>query len=139
MGRTILQLLLKWASVALALAPVFVPLSSSAATALLVVERSGRVPGFQSAAQLCRCLALHMAEAQPGHWRFEPAAAGGAPAPDRVEWRFTLQPYAGGEVRSFVPADMDDETFGVHRPITIEARLYLNGEYQRFVKGKAMI
>ena len=93
----------------------------------------------QSAGQLHRYLAFHMAEAQPGRWRFEPAAAGDAPAPDRVEWRFTLQPYAGGEVRSFVPADMDDETFGVHRPITIEARLYLNGEYQRFVKGKAMI
>jgi hypothetical protein len=70
---------------------------------------------------------------------FELGPAGGAPAPDRVEWRFTLQPYAGGEVRSLVPADMDDDTFGVHRPITIEARLYLNGEYQRFVKGKAMI
>ena len=80
-----------------------------------------------------------MAEAQPGHWRFEPTAARDAPAPDRVEWRFTLQPYAGGEVRSFVPADMDDETFGVHRPIAIEARLYLNGRYRRLVKGTEII
>jgi hypothetical protein len=80
-----------------------------------------------------------MAEVQPGHWRFEPAAAGDSPAPDRVEWHFTLQPYAGGEVRSFLPTDMDDETFGVHRPITIEARLYLNGRYLRLVKGTEII
>jgi hypothetical protein len=53
-----MQLLLKWASVALAPVAVSVPLSSSAATALLVVERSGGVPGFESAAQLSRYLAL---------------------------------------------------------------------------------
>jgi hypothetical protein len=34
---------------------------------------------------------------------------------------------------------MNDKTFGVHRPITIEARLYLNGEYQTLVKEKAII
>jgi hypothetical protein len=34
---------------------------------------------------------------------------------------------------------MDDETFGVHRPITIEARLYLSGEYQTLAKEKAII
>jgi len=34
---------------------------------------------------------------------------------------------------------MDDVTFGVHRPITIEARLYLNGKYQTLVKEKAII
>jgi hypothetical protein len=134
-----LQLLLKSASVALALVAAFVPLSSSATTTLLTVERSGGVPGFQSAGQLHRYLAFNMAEAQPGHWRFEPAAAGDAPAPDRVEWRFKLQPYAGGEVRSFVPADMADETFGVHRPITIEARLYLKRKYRRLVKGTEII
>jgi hypothetical protein len=133
-----LQLLLKSASVALALVAAFVPLSSSATTTLLTVERSGGVPGFQNAGQLHRYLALHMAEAQPGHWRFEPAAAGDAPAPDRVEWRFKLQPYAGGEVRSFVPADMADETFGVHRPITIGARLYLK-EISEAAKGTEII
>ena len=42
-------------------------------------------------------------------------------------------------MRSFVPADMDDETFGVHRPITIEARLYLNGQYHTVVREKAII
>jgi len=39
----------------------------------------------------------------------------------------------------FVPPHIDDKTFGVHRPITIEARLYLSGEYQTLVKEKAII
>lgn len=34
---------------------------------------------------------------------------------------------------------MDDATVGVHRPITIEARLHLNGEYQTLAKEKAII
>jgi hypothetical protein len=50
-----------------------------------------------------------------------------------------LSPYAGGEVRTFVPPHIDDKTFGVHRPITIEARLYLNGDYQTLVEEKAII
>jgi len=133
-----MQLLLKWASLVLALAAAFVPLASVAATSLKV-EKSGAAPGFHSSGQLRRYLTFHMAEAQPGDWRFEPAAAGDAAAPDRVKWRFKLNPYAGGEVRTFVPPHIDDKTFGVHRPITIEARLYLSGEYQTLVKEKAII
>jgi hypothetical protein len=119
---------------------VLVPLASSAASSLKV-EESGAVPGFHSSGQLRSYLTFHMAEAEaePVDWRFEPAAAGDAPAPDRVKWRFKLNPYAGGEVRSFVPPQMDDKTLGVHRPITIEARLYLNGEYQTLAKERAII
>jgi hypothetical protein len=65
-------------------------------------------------------LALHMRQAQPVSWRFEAAATDDALAPDRVKWRFKLDPYAGGEVRSFVPPYT--ETIGAHRPITIEVR-----------------
>jgi hypothetical protein len=132
-----MHLLPKWRGLALALVAPFVPLMPATAT-LLEVEESGAVPGFHSSEQLSRYLTLHMAEAQPANWRFEPAAAGDAPAPDRVKWRFKLDPYAGGEVRSFVAPHMDDETFAVHRPITIEARLYLNGEYQMLVKENAI-
>jgi hypothetical protein len=133
-----MHLLLKWRSLVLALAAAFVPLASAAAS-LVKVEESGAVPGFHSSGQLRRYLAFHMAEAEPADWRFEPAVAGDSPAPDRVKWRFRLNPYAGGEVRSFVRPHMEDKTFGVHRPITIEARLYLNGEYQRLAKEKAII
>jgi hypothetical protein len=129
--------LLKW-RMALALVAAFVPLTPAAAS-LLEVEGSGAVPGFHSSEQLRGYLTLHMAEAQPVNWRFETAAAGNAPASDRVKWRFRLKPYAGGEVRTFVAPRMDDKTFGVHRPITIEARLYRNGEYQTRVRGQAII
>jgi hypothetical protein len=132
-----MHLLLKW-RLALALVAAFVPLTPTAAS-LLEVEGSGAVPGFHSSEQLRGYLTLQMAETQPVNWRFEPAATGDAPAPDRVKWRFKLQPYAGGEVRTFVPPYMTDKTFGAHRPITIEARLYLNGVYQTHVEETAII
>jgi hypothetical protein len=130
-----MHLLLKW-RMALALVAAFVPLTPAAASSL-EVEGSGTVPGFYSSKQLRGYLSLHMAETQPVNWRFEPAATGDAPALDRVKWRFKLGPYAGGEVRTFVPPFT--ETIGVHRPITIEARLYLNGEYQAHVKKTAIV
>ena len=34
---------------------------------------------------------------------------------------------------------MSGRVVGVHRPITIEARLYLNGEYQTLVEKQAVI
>jgi hypothetical protein len=137
MGPKNMHLSPKWLSFMLALGAVFVPLVAAAAT-LLKVEGTGGIPGFNSS-ELRPYLALHMAEAEPANWRFEPAAAGDSRAPDRVKWRFKLGPYAGGEVRSFAPPGMDDSTFGVHRPITIEARLYLNGRYHTLVKEKAII
>jgi hypothetical protein len=130
-----MHLLLKW-RMALALVAAFVPLTPAAARSL-EVEGSGAVPGFHSSEQLRGYLTLHMTEARPVNWRFELAATGDASAPDRVKWRFKLGPYAGGEVRSFVPPFT--ETIGAHRPITIEARLYLNGKYRRLVKKKAII
>jgi hypothetical protein len=103
----------------------------------LQIEASDTLPGFHLS-QLPRYLALHMADARLGDWRFEPAAAK-ASAPDRVKWSFRLNPYAGGEVRSFVRPHMAERTFAAHRSITIEARLYLNGEYQTLVKKQAVI
>ena len=79
-----------------------------------------------------------MADAHLTDWRFEPAADHSS-APDRIEWSFKLSPYAGGEVRSFTRPHLADRTFGAHRPITIEARLYLNGEYQALVEKQAVI
>ena|SRR6516164_10071119 len=107
-----MHLLLKW-RMALALVAAFVPLTPAAA-AVLEVEVSGAVPGFDSSEQLRGYLALHMAEAQPANWRFKPAATDDAPAPCRVKWHFELDPYAGGEVRSFVPPFT--ETIGVPSP-----------------------
>jgi hypothetical protein len=50
-----------------------------------------------------------------------------------------LSPYAGGEVRSFVPTLTHEWRRGIHRPIMIEARLYLNGQYQTLVEQQANV
>jgi hypothetical protein len=79
-----------------------------------------------------------MAEVQLPDWRFAPAADDGA-ARDRIEWSFKSNPYAGGKVHSFALSRSTERAFGVYRPITIEARLYLNGEYQTLVEKQAII
>jgi len=113
----------------------FVP-AVAAAPLTLQVEVSDTLPGFHIG-ELPRYLAQHMAKARLADWRFEPADTGSVP--DRVEWKFKLNPYAGGEVRSFGRARVAASTFAAHRPITIEARLYLNGEYQTLVEKQAVI
>ena len=122
----------------LALVAALVPgTSAAAAQTTLRVEASNGLPGFHRG-ELQRYLVLHMAEVGLGDWRFEPAAEG-ASARDRVEWTFKLGPYAGGEVRSFAHTLVSKAGSGIHRPITIEARLYLNGEYQTLVEQQAIV
>jgi hypothetical protein len=105
----------------------------AAAPITLKVEVSNALRGF-SRIELSRYLTSHMAEAKFTDWRFE--AAEDRPAPDRVEWSFKRNPYAGGEVRRFGP---QGRSFNVRRPITIEVRLYLKGEYLFLVEKQAMI
>jgi hypothetical protein len=97
----------------------------------LGVEASAGLPGFHIR-DLPEYLASHMADAKLTDWHFEPVA-NNASRPNRVVWSFKLNPYAGGEVRSFT------RTPGGRRPVTLEARLYLNGEYQTLVEGQAMM
>jgi hypothetical protein len=122
-----------------ALAVALVPGKSSPATAqvTLQVEAAHGLPGLHHSA-LARFIAARMAGAGLAGWRFEPAA-GDAIAADRVEWTFRFNPYAGGEVRNFAHKSTDEWRFGVHRPVTIEARLYLKGEYQTLVEKQAII
>ena len=108
----------------------------AAAPLTLQVEASDTLPGFHLG-DLPRYLALHMAEARLPDWRFEPGADKGS-APDRVEWTFKLNPYAGGEVRNFTRPHMAERTFGAYRPVTIEARLFLNGHYQTLIEKQAI-
>jgi len=111
--------------------------ANAGAPVILQIGTTDTLPGFHRGA-LPRYLALHMTEARLADWHFEPTADKGS-APDRVEWSFKLNPYAGGEVHTFVRPHMAERTFAAHRPITIEARLYLNGEYQTLVKQQAVI
>jgi hypothetical protein len=87
--------------VAFVLPAILTPFTSIFATTLTIlnVETSGALPGFHSA-DLPRYIAQQMAEARLANFRFRPMA-GGHPR-NRVEWSFKLDPYAGGEVRSFV-------------------------------------
>ena len=111
--------------------------SIAAAAMTLEVEASNGLPGFHRD-ELQRYLALHMAEEGLGEWRFEPATVGGTAA-NRVEWTFKLNPYAGGAVRNFARMPLYDGGVGAGRSVTIEARLYLNGEYQTLVERQAVI
>ena len=110
--------------------------ATAAAATTLEVEAATGLPGFHRG-DLQRYLAVHMAEATLGEWRFESAADNGSAA-NRVEWSFKLNPYAGGEVRNFAHTPVYERALGLHRPITIEARLYLNGEYQTLVEAQAI-
>src|SRR5215831_11380442 len=67
-------------------------------------------------------------------WRFKPVPHGGKPA-HRFECNFEFVPYAGGEVRSFVPGR---NPLRVRLPIAIKARLYLHRKYQTRVSGRMM-
>ena len=123
----------------LVLAATIVPFASAlaAAATTLQVEAANGLPGFHRA-DLSRYLAVHMAETRLPDWRFEPAE-GDSSALDRVEWSFKSNPYAGGEVRNFARTSGYERKLGLHRPFTIEARLYLNGEYQTLVEAQAII
>jgi len=101
----------------------------------LQVEVSQGFPGLNRSA-LSRFIAVHMAEAGLADWRFKPAPRNRVAA-DRVEWIIKLNPYAGGEVRNFTPSPSHEDWFG--RSVTIEARLYLGGEYQTVVEEQATI
>jgi len=103
----------------------------------LQVQATHGLPGLHHSA-LSRFLAAHMTEAGLADWRFEPKNSD-ASARDRVEWTFILNPYAGGEVRNFAHTPPFERRFGVHRPVTIEARLYLNNQFQTLVERQATI
>ena len=110
----------------LALVVTFGSFSSScvAAPITLKVEASDGLPGFNRA-DLSRYLALHMGGARLADWHFEPMTETSS-APDRVEWSFKLNPSA-------------EPSSGVRHPITIEARLYMNGEYETLVEQQVTI
>ena len=121
-----------WLALAAALGPFT---STFAATpVMLEVEVADGLPPQQHSA-LSRFIAVHMAEARLADWRFEPAG-GSSVLADRVEWTIKFNPYAGGEVRSFTHTLSHERVFGA-RPVTIDARLYLNGVYQTHVEQQA--
>jgi hypothetical protein len=92
----------------------------AAAPLTLQVEVSDTLSGFHLG-DLPRYLALHMAEARLVDWRFEPAADKGS-APDRIEWKFKLNPYAGGEVRNFTRPHMAERICCILKRYEVDSR-----------------
>ena len=105
----------------------------------IAVQGSGELPGFRMA-DAGPYLARQMNEAGIAGWQFVPQ--GGFVDSNRVELRFELMPYAGGQVRRFFPMPegrVETHLQGTHRLISVQARLYLNNEYQTVVMGTATV
>ncbi len=102
---------------------------SSAAVAVDVATK-GDLPGFKES-DLPAYFAAEMNSVGLSAWRFAPASPGATPSPNRIELSFKANPYAAGSVRTygFSRATME-RLLNTHHSVTIEAQLYLNGEYQ---------
>src|SRR6185312_2632218 len=128
------------ASLALAGALFLCSPARAQAPVTIAIEASGELPGFRIQ-DASFYLAFKMEGAGLAGWHFIARDPGHA-APDRIEWRFTLLPYAGGEVRRFFPmreTGAMDLHLGSHRLIAAEARLYLHGEYQTAAFGQEAV
>lgn len=104
----------------------------------LAVTAVGVLPGFKLA-EAPQYIAAQMAKTGVAGWAFVPAPTGEPQAADRIEWRFRLNPYAGGGIRQIIPIPSLQRFFGVHRLISVEVRLYLGDEYQTMNFGEATI
>jgi hypothetical protein len=112
--------------------------ASGRKTISLTVEFAGDLPGFDTS-DVPRYLISRMLDAGVEGWAFAPAQDSTSHAANRVEWRFHLNPYAGGSVRQIVPIPAVRRLFGARYLVSVEVRLYLNGEYQTQTFGQAAI
>jgi hypothetical protein len=119
---------------------LFLPLPARTQTAFtLSVHGSGELPGFRME-EAGPYLAQQMNGAEISGWHFVPQ--GTFVDSNRVELHFELLPYAGGQVRQVFPmreAGMDMHLRGTHRLVEVQARLFLNGEYQTMVVGQQTV
>jgi hypothetical protein len=94
------------------------------------VATKGSLPGFNDS-DLPDYFATAMNGVAPAGWHFAPLPAGVAPSPERVEISFRTNPYAAGTVRTYgISRATMDRLLNVHHSVTIEARLFLRGQYQ---------
>jgi hypothetical protein len=97
------------------------------------VATKGSLPGFNDTDLPGYFAAAMNAVASTG-WHFAPVAAGLGQPPERVELSFRTNPYAAGTVRTYgISRATMDRLLNVHHSITIEARLFLGGQYQTLV------
>jgi porin len=100
-------------------------IQSPPAQITLGVEAAGKLPGFGDA-DLAPYFAGQMARAAVSGWKFEPTRRDSNSGPNRVAWRFTphLRAASSG---------------GRLRDVSIQATLYLHGEYRRAVCAEPVI
>ncbi len=143
MSRAALSLTARLFAAAVA---AFAPAALAEATGSGVLDRhlsvsvviDGSLPGFTSD-QLSEFVRRQMVATHATNWRFAPADAG-ATAANRVVWRFKLLPYDGGAVRYIGPAVSRAESLlGVRRAVGIDAKVYLDGQYQSSTFDQASI
>ena len=101
----------------------------------IAVEATGELPGFRIA-DAPPWLAHQMDQSGVAGWQFIPRDPGKS-APDRVEWRFSLLPYAGGTIRQFMP--MPGVRLGRKSMVAAEARLFLDGQFQAAAIGQEAV
>jgi len=95
-----------------------------AAASFLTVVSSGRVPGFVST-DVPSYLAARMTEAPLEDWSFGPISWDFVPPANRVDWSFRID---GEDGQAAAPASK--RRYVARQLLLIEARLYLNGEFQ---------
>ena len=126
-------------TIALGAALVAAAVCHEATAGVVSIEVEGTLPGFTASA-LADFLVAQMNRVSLEGWHFAPAAGGPGEHADRVVWSFRPNPYAAGAVRSFgFSRGMIERLAGVHRSVTVEARLYLGGEYQTLAFGQVAL
>jgi hypothetical protein len=99
----------------------------------VAVRATGSVPDL-APEDLPGFVAATLNASHPDRWHFEVAGPGVAVPGYRIDWRFKRNAYAAGTVRSygFSRAQME-RLVGSRNSLTIEARLFLKGQYQTLV------
>jgi len=108
----------------------------------VIVEIDGSLPGF-SKDELTAYVCQQMAAAHVTSWHFVPtsmSATGGDQPSNRIVWQFKQLPFAGGGVRYIGPAlSKAKALFGVGRPVSIDAKIFLNDEFEATTFDQATI
>ncbi|HVJ51249.1 MAG TPA: hypothetical protein VM689_02220 [Aliidongia sp.] len=96
----------------------------------VAVIAAGSLPGIRDT-DLPTYLVGEMNSAGNATWHFEPGPATKQASLNRIEWSFKTNASAVGQVRTYgFSRALMQRLIGAHQFLTIEATLYLNGEYQ---------
>ena len=108
----------------------FIVQPGQAAPAPVAVVATGSLPGIKDD-DLTAYLARRMNEIGGGTWHFVPAQPGRSVALNRIEWSFKTNGSAVGHARTYgFSSAFVQRLIGAHEFLTVEATLYLDGEYQ---------